>query len=174
MWCHHVSHCYCSRNPVGATSSPPPSAGPFPVLGLIAYDRHWIEQNHMVDAWKLHHLMCSTKVRQYCFLWPFANLGGFLAFRRLVAYYVCWILVILSKTDIIIFQWQHFGVVKYYLWLDQLVDIWSGKCFSLLKTMVLCHSAYKMKSSTKRGLLFFSNWHQKGNVSKWATLSYWV
>lgn len=69
---------------------------------------------------------------------------------------------------------QHFGVVKYYLWLDQLVDIWSGKCFSLLKTMVLCHSAYKMKSSTKRGLLFFSNWHQKGNVSKWATLSYWV
>ena len=27
-----------------ATSSPPPFTGPFPVLVLVAYDRHWIEQ----------------------------------------------------------------------------------------------------------------------------------
>ena len=67
---------------------------------------------------------------------------------------------------------RHFGVVKYYLWLDQLVDIWSGKCFSLLKTMILCHSAYKLKSSTKEVCCSFSNWHQKRKVSKWATLSY--
>ncbi len=123
------------------------------------------KQSHMVDAWKRHHLMCSTKVRLYSFLWPFGQFwGGFKECNVFLSFLEVGCILSLLNSAILWKQWhhypsmtQHFGVVKYYLWLDQLV-------------VISCHSAYIEAEilHQKRFAVFCPT----GEVSRWAVLSY--